>query len=377
MKDRQPTRPGRVRITPENGEAYYAVMEMADEPTEVGTPPTKANLLKDSTADLFGGDSNMVPDDALRILFGRSDPFSSTNLVIEKIFDSCNWVVPKAKGGKFSVIAVGGGGGKYGSGSGGGGGSGYIEKVEVQLDEGAVVPIVCGAGGAAGKDGGSTMFGAYVTAQGGKAGENNAGGDGEAGGGGYASNGKGGNGKTYGGGGGGGSGTSNACAPGGNGGTYGGGGGGNTPGLGGAFGGSGGGLSGGASNGIPFGDPIFNTMYMYAKPFSIDSKASSDKVGGGGGYGGNGGSGGNRGGGGGGGYGGNGGAGYGNGMTGGGGGGYGGNGGSGSSSSGGGGGGFFSAGNSGGGGGGFFVDASGGVGANGGVLIVYFKEVEA
>lgn len=65
MKDRQPTRPGRVKITPESGEAFYAVMEMADEPTEVGTPPTKANLLKDTTAALFGGDENMVPDDAL------------------------------------------------------------------------------------------------------------------------------------------------------------------------------------------------------------------------------------------------------------------------------------------------------------------------
>ena len=64
MKDRQPTRPGRVRITPESGEAYYAVMEMADEPTEVGTPPTKVNLLKDSTAALLGGNADMVPDEA-------------------------------------------------------------------------------------------------------------------------------------------------------------------------------------------------------------------------------------------------------------------------------------------------------------------------
>jgi hypothetical protein len=68
MKDRQPTRPGRVKITPENGAAYYAVMEMADEPTEVGTPPTKVNLLKDSTAALLGGGADMVPDEAFVIL---------------------------------------------------------------------------------------------------------------------------------------------------------------------------------------------------------------------------------------------------------------------------------------------------------------------
>ena len=68
MKDRQPTRPGRVKIIPENGEAYYATMEMADEPTEAGTPPTKANLLKDSTAALLGGGTDMVPDEALQAL---------------------------------------------------------------------------------------------------------------------------------------------------------------------------------------------------------------------------------------------------------------------------------------------------------------------
>lgn len=68
MKDRQPTRPGRVKITPEEGDAYYAVMEMADEPTEAGTPPTKVNLLKDSTAAMFGRGSDMVPDEAFALL---------------------------------------------------------------------------------------------------------------------------------------------------------------------------------------------------------------------------------------------------------------------------------------------------------------------
>lgn len=80
MKDRQPTRPGRVRITPENGEAYYAVMEMADEPTEVGTPPIKANLLKDTTAALLGGDSSMVPDEALVILKNLFDSIDAESL---------------------------------------------------------------------------------------------------------------------------------------------------------------------------------------------------------------------------------------------------------------------------------------------------------
>lgn len=54
MKDRIPSKAGRVLITPENETpAFYATVSMADEPTEIGTPPTKNNLLKDSTAALF------------------------------------------------------------------------------------------------------------------------------------------------------------------------------------------------------------------------------------------------------------------------------------------------------------------------------------
>ena len=64
MRDRQPTRPGRVKITPENGEAYFAVMEMADEPTDVGTPPTKANLLTDAAeVALFGSAADRTVND--------------------------------------------------------------------------------------------------------------------------------------------------------------------------------------------------------------------------------------------------------------------------------------------------------------------------
>lgn len=66
MRDRQPTQPGRVKITPENGgEAFYAVMEMADEPTDLGTPPTKAYLLTDETAGFYGKDANATVNNVL------------------------------------------------------------------------------------------------------------------------------------------------------------------------------------------------------------------------------------------------------------------------------------------------------------------------
>ena len=38
FKDRVPRKPGRVKITPENGAAFYATMERADDPSQEGTP---------------------------------------------------------------------------------------------------------------------------------------------------------------------------------------------------------------------------------------------------------------------------------------------------------------------------------------------------
>lgn len=69
MQDRVPVNPGRVLITPENGSAaYYATMTRADNPTQEGTPLNKSNLLKDTTAALFGLGVNAVPDDVFNAL---------------------------------------------------------------------------------------------------------------------------------------------------------------------------------------------------------------------------------------------------------------------------------------------------------------------
>ena len=46
FKDRVPQKPGRVKITPENGTAYYATIERADEPIEPGTPLNAGNFNK-------------------------------------------------------------------------------------------------------------------------------------------------------------------------------------------------------------------------------------------------------------------------------------------------------------------------------------------
>ena len=42
--DRVPQKPGRVKITPENGTAYFATMERADEPIVEGTPLNAKNF---------------------------------------------------------------------------------------------------------------------------------------------------------------------------------------------------------------------------------------------------------------------------------------------------------------------------------------------
>lgn len=69
MRDRVPTKPGRVLITPENGRApYYVIITRADEPTQIGMPLNKTTLLSDETVAMFGMTSDAVPDDVFRML---------------------------------------------------------------------------------------------------------------------------------------------------------------------------------------------------------------------------------------------------------------------------------------------------------------------
>lgn len=65
MQDRVSATPGRMLITPENGQpAFYATIEMADNPSVVGTALNKANLLSDSTATALGLTSSATPNTA-------------------------------------------------------------------------------------------------------------------------------------------------------------------------------------------------------------------------------------------------------------------------------------------------------------------------
>lgn len=70
MKDRVPTYPGRVRLTPLGGNLYD--LAMADEPSQVGTPLNKATLLTDATASLLGLSGDPTVDNALNSLSSRA-----------------------------------------------------------------------------------------------------------------------------------------------------------------------------------------------------------------------------------------------------------------------------------------------------------------
>ena len=68
MEDRIPTpgQAGRMLITPEDGSPpYYAVLTMADNPTQDGTPLNKETLLQDGTeVQIFGDANNRTVDEA-------------------------------------------------------------------------------------------------------------------------------------------------------------------------------------------------------------------------------------------------------------------------------------------------------------------------
>lgn len=70
MKDRIPTKPGRVLLTPEDGSApFYATLTRADEPTQEGTPLKKANLLSEETeVAIWETAQNRTVNDALKML---------------------------------------------------------------------------------------------------------------------------------------------------------------------------------------------------------------------------------------------------------------------------------------------------------------------
>ena len=57
-----------MKLTPVSGQTNIYTMERMDQPTELGTPISKATLLKDSTAELYGLGPDATPDDIFQAL---------------------------------------------------------------------------------------------------------------------------------------------------------------------------------------------------------------------------------------------------------------------------------------------------------------------
>ena len=103
MQNRVPTpgQEGRVLITPENGGAspFYATVEMADNPSQPGTPWDVANVLQDSTAKLYGLDNAAVPDDVFEKIVTAIDPVGTIKTTVRTDLGE-NWLL--CNGEKFS-----------------------------------------------------------------------------------------------------------------------------------------------------------------------------------------------------------------------------------------------------------------------------------
>lgn len=65
MIDRQPTKPGRIKLTDDSGNAKYYYMERADEPTIEGTPLSKATLFDSANSARYVCD---LPSEAFGLL---------------------------------------------------------------------------------------------------------------------------------------------------------------------------------------------------------------------------------------------------------------------------------------------------------------------
>ena len=112
MRDRVPSYPGRVKLTPVSGQTNTYDMTRADSPTQEGTPLNKDTLLKDTTAASLGLTGDPTVDEAFNALASALSGITPVeNMVIQKITTSMTWTAPKAVGQKFTVYAVGGGGG--------------------------------------------------------------------------------------------------------------------------------------------------------------------------------------------------------------------------------------------------------------------------
>lgn len=121
MRDREPTKPGRVLITPENGTVpFHATITRADDPTDPGTPYNKATQLSDKAAAMLGfnpTDDPTVNDAFMRLAKGGGsgsilaitfDPeFAGHTFTVSDGSDTVTGTVPAELVASVNVINIG------------------------------------------------------------------------------------------------------------------------------------------------------------------------------------------------------------------------------------------------------------------------------
>lgn len=184
MKDRVSLHPGRVVLTPVPGQTNTYDMTMADQPTQVGDPPTKANLLPDGIITAFGlpGNNPQVKDGISRLPWHKIQEWTTAG--------AYTWIAPDLFNGRdytIGVMVIGGGaGGAAGASYDGdgvkvpGGPSGRSNYAVVKVSPNSDHTLVIGAGGEGvtvarasgvryewGGNGGTTSFDGALSALGG------------------------------------------------------------------------------------------------------------------------------------------------------------------------------------------------------------------
>lgn len=119
MKDRKPKYPGRVRLTPVQGQENVFDLERADEPLEDGTPLNKLTLLTDETAKKFFG--NLSEEELASV---------NINGVLGNISDKIKEILGKNIGFKYIEI-----GSYIGTGT-----VGYDNPTEIILNHDNIMP---------------------------------------------------------------------------------------------------------------------------------------------------------------------------------------------------------------------------------------------
>lgn len=81
MRDRVPTYPNRVKLTPVSGQSGVYDMERADSPTQEGTPLNRATLLSQDVQQSLGLGDDATPNQALQVLHEKKASLSDRTMV--------------------------------------------------------------------------------------------------------------------------------------------------------------------------------------------------------------------------------------------------------------------------------------------------------